>query len=313
MSGDTADAGDATDASDRTDAGDAETRTTGRMRRALTEIRREGWKVAAIYGVVDAALVTLLVNLVVTFARPSALPARVPLPAAVVDALRTYAGATLAEPTVSSAAVVGAAAGLLAFAVEVAVRTRRPLIEQFEAANPEVRESLRTARDALRDGRESRIALRLYEDVLAGVKGSSSIGLVDLRRVTATVLIALVVSVATIHLAVVDISVLGGNGAGTQNPSGGTNADYGGLQDGSSILGEPEDVQPGEQRLETNIDTSGSGQGEGTASAESYADSGYAGGESVQSQRAGFAQQERLEDADLIRDYNLKIREQEDE
>ena len=42
---------------------DPSTDDARRMRRAIVEIRREGWKVAVIYGVVDAALVTLIANL----------------------------------------------------------------------------------------------------------------------------------------------------------------------------------------------------------------------------------------------------------
>ena len=92
---------------------------------------------------------------------------------------------------------------------------------------------------------------------------------------------------------------------------GGTTAEYAGLQDGSSILGEPEDVPEGSEDLDATIDTSGSGSGDGTdaASATAYEDSGFGGSETVESQRAGFTERERLEDAELIREYNLRIRE----
>ncbi|MFB6255176.1 MAG: hypothetical protein ABEH58_00340, partial [Haloplanus sp.] len=80
-----------------------------RIRRALTQIRREGWKVAAIYAVIDSALATLAVNLAATvLGGVPRLPDRLPLP----RALRETAGMTLAEPTVSSAAAVGVAIGL---------------------------------------------------------------------------------------------------------------------------------------------------------------------------------------------------------
>jgi hypothetical protein len=284
-----------------------------RIRRAITQIRREGWKVAVIYAVIDAALATLVVNLVATFlgSIPS-LPARLPIPRAILRALRGTAGVTLSEPTVSSAAVVGAAVGCLVFAVEVALRVRRPLVEQFEAANPTLGESLRTARDAVRRDRSSRMARRLYEGVLADLKRASSIGLLDVRRVAVTVLLIAAVSIATIHLAVVDISLAGlGDGPDANTPGGGTTSEYAGLQDGSSILGEPEDVPEGSEDLDATIDTSGSGSGDGTdaESATAYEDSGFGGSETVESQRAGFTERERLEDAELIREYNLRIRE----
>jgi len=303
------------DAEGETDADADQPTEARRIRRALTEIRREGWKVAVIYAVVDATLATLVVNLVATFlGGVPRLPTRLPIPPAVLRALRETAGVTLAEPTVSSAAVVGAAVGLLVFAVEVAWRIRRPLVEQFEAANPALRESLRTARDAVRTDRHSRMARRLYESVLDDLKRSSSIGLLDLRRIAVTLVLVVAVSFATIHLAVADITLAGlGDRPDTGVQTGGTQSDYTGLQDGSSILGEPEDVPEGSENLDATVDTSGSGSGQGSdaASAAAYEDSGFSSGDAVESQRAGFTERERLEDAELIREYNLRIRQQE--
>ncbi|WP_251331048.1 DUF7502 family protein [Haloplanus pelagicus] len=287
--------------------------TERKLRRALKQIRREGLKVAVVYAVVDAALATLLANLVATTVAVPGLPDRVPIPAALLDALRE-AGVTLAEPTVSSGAVVGAAVGLVVLVVEVAWRIRRPLVEQFAAANPSLAESLRTARDAVEHDRQSRIVLRLYEDVLAGLGDASSIGLVSIRRVAVTVLLVSLISVATIHLAVVDLSLTGLGNSPTAEPANGNQEDYTGLQDGSSILGEPEDVPPGSEELEAGIDTSGSGSGNGTdtGDATSYENSGLGSSTAVESQRAGFDERDRLEDAELIREYNLRIRQQTD-
>ncbi|WP_251343135.1 DUF7502 family protein [Haloplanus halophilus] len=288
--------------------------TERKLRRALTQIRREGLKVAVIYAVADAALATLLVNLVASFAGVPYLPARLPIPEAVLSALRS-AGVTLAEPTVSSGAVVGAGLGLLVFATEVTWRSRRPLVEQFAAANPSLSESLRTARDAVDRGRESRIVLRLYEQVLDELQEASSVGLISVRRVAVTVVVISLLSVATIQLAVVDITLAGlGGPAEPEGPGGGTQQDYTGLQDGSSILGEPEDVPAGSEELDASIDTTGSGSGEGSDvdSAAAYADSGFDSSSPVESQRAGFSEGENLEDAELIREYNLRIRQETD-
>jgi len=283
-----------------------------KIRRALTQIRREGWKVAVIYAVVDAALATLVVNLVATvLGGVPSLPARLPIPQAVLRALGT-AGVTLTEPTVSSAAVVGAAVGLLVLVAEVAWRVRRPLVEQFEAANPALQESLRTARDAVQSGQHTRMARRLYEGVLADLRRASSVGLFDVRRIAVTVLLITAVSIATIQLAVVDISLVGTGESGPNGPGGGTPSEYTGLQDGSSILGDPEDVPEGQENLDATIDTSGSGSGDGTdaESTAGYEDSGFGGPDAVESQRAGFTEREQLEDAELIREYNLRIREE---
>lgn len=300
---------------DGDEPGDERAGETRRMRRAIEEIRREGWKVAVIYATVDAALATLLSNLVLSVVRPSFLPARIPIPGTIADALRGGLGLTLADPAVAGGAVAGAAIGVVVFAVEVSWRVRRPLVEQFEAANPGLRESLRTARDAVEDDRRSRIAVRLYEDVLAELRGASSIGLLDLRRLTATVFVIALVSLATIQLAVADLSILGldGDGDGPPPPDS-DSSEYGGLQDASSIMGDPEDVPSGEENMDAVIDTSGSGSGEDGDgdSAASYDNSGYGGPESYESQRAGFSEGEQLEDAELIREYNLRIREGDD-
>ncbi|MFB6255175.1 MAG: hypothetical protein ABEH58_00335, partial [Haloplanus sp.] len=197
--------------------------------------------------------------------------------------------------------------------VDIGARVRRPLVEQFEAANPALRESLRTARDAVRADRRSRMVRRLYESVLDDLERSSSVDLLYLRRVAVTVFLITAVSVATIQVAVVDVSLAGLGDPESGAQTGGTDADYAGLRDGSAILGEPENVPEGSEELNTTIDTSGSGSGDGTdtRSAASYEDSGFAG-QTVESQRAGFTERERLEDAELIREYNLRIREETD-
>ncbi|MFA9518060.1 hypothetical protein ACERIT_12715 [Halopenitus sp. H-Gu1] len=285
-----------------------------KIRRALVEIRREGWKVAAIYAVIDASLATLLVNLAATVTGVPGLPARLPIPEAVLNALQAV-GLPLADPTVTTGAVLGVAVGGVVLVVEVAWRSHRPLVEQFESANPDLNEALRTARDVVDHGGRSRMARRLYEDVLDDLKDASSVGLLDLRRVTVTILVVAVVSVATIQLAVVDVSLTGMDGSQNGDTQGGIESEYGGLQNGSSILGEPEDVPAGEQELDATIDTSGSGSEAGTDadSAAAYDNSGFDDSTTIETQRAGFDERERLEDAELIREYNLRIREESEE
>jgi hypothetical protein len=290
----------------------SEATTTDRMQRAIQQIRREGYKIAAVYAVVDAAVAVLLTNLLLQILDVPSVPERVPLPGIVTAALDAV-GVTLADPTVTGASVVGLAAGFLVFVGEAALRTRRPLVEQFEAANPEVREALRTARDAVEDGVQNRIARSLYEDVLARLQHASSAGLLDFRRVAVTLLVVVALSLVNIQVAVVDISVGGiGDGPAGEGSGDDRTSEYTGLKDGNSILGDPTDVSAGDDELEAGITTGGSGSGNASDVPRAYDSSGFATGGSVESQQAGFSESERLEDAELIREYNLKIREEEE-
>ena len=299
------------------------------MLAALREIRREGWKIAAVYALVDAALLTLAVNLALRVSPPPGLPASLPLPAVVAGTLSGGAGP---PPTVETSAVGGALVGILTLAIEFGLRIRRPLVEQFEAANPDVREALRTARDVAEtrsvssprrnskssrdlaeDGRETIMAVALYEDVLERLRRTSSAGLLDLRRVAATVLLVTLVSLATVHVAVVDLEITGlgsGPSAGAGDVESTPASEYEGLNDGSGILGDAENVSAGDEELEAELPGRGGGDGNGAADASAAYDSGgFSGEASVEGQgAAAFGDDERVEDAELIREYNLKIR-----
>lgn len=280
-----------------------------RMRRALKQVRREGYKVAVIYAVVDAALTVLLVNLLVQVTKPEQLPLTLPWPAALSEAITGYTGAPPAP--LQTSVVLGIAAGVVVLVVEFVLRTRRPFVEQFEGANPNIQEALRTARDTLEAGRDSRMALALYEDVLARLRRTSSIGLVNLKRVFVTVLIVSAISLASIQVAVVDLDVRDFNGSDDptdDNP----NSEYEGLQDASGVLGDPENVSAGEETLNTTLSTEGGGDDGSEGDPAAYDTTGFAGSGEVEGQEAGFAESEQLEDAELIREYNLKIRETDD-
>ncbi|WP_423751412.1 DUF7502 family protein [Salinirarus marinus] len=281
-----------------------------RMRRAIRQIRREGYKIAVVYAVVDAAVATLLSNLLLQILDVPVVPERLPLPDVVVTALERV-GVALSDPTVAAASVVGVVVGLLVFAAEAVIRARRPLVEQFEAANPDVREALRTARDAVEDGLKNRIARSLYEDVLDELRHASSVGLLDVRRVAVTLALVIALSFVNIQVAVVDVSIGGFDGSATPQPNGDRESTYTGLQNGSSILGDPTNVSAGDDELEAGIETSGDGTGNASDVPRAYDTSGFAAGGTVESQQAGFSETERLEDAELIREYNLRIRENE--
>lgn len=262
----------------------------GEVANALREIRREGYKIAFIYGIVDAALVTLCVNMVFQLLTPAWVEGSIATP--VVDV------------AVPRAMLVAVGLGLLVLVVETVFRARRPIVEQFEAANPDIREMLRTARDAVAADRNSRMAGVLYGDVLERLRETSSIGLVDLRRLSGTLLVVVLLSVASIQVAVVNIDFGGPDASGGP---GDRDSSYDGLRDGDAVLGDAEDVSAGDNDLDAEISGSGEGNAPPGGAPSSYDSGGIPSGD-VESQQAGFSSGERLEDSELIRDYNLELR-----
>lgn len=256
-----------------------------RVERAVRRVRREGQKAAAIHAVVDAAAVTLVVNLGLT-----------------------VLGGPLPGPEYARQAVA-VGVGLLVGVVEFGRRIRVPLVERFEDVNPEVREALRTARDAARAGSETRVAGRLYEDVLDGLRRASSADLVSTRRIAGTVLLVVVLSVATVQASVVGLDL--------RNPSedldGGDedrpDRDYGGLEDGEEILGEETDIDEGSDELDAVVGGSAGGEGDDESRDRSYDSGGFSGSGSYDAQESGFAPADEVENADIIREYNVRIRE----
>lgn len=269
------------------------------MAAALRVIRREGWKAAVVEAAVEAAAAFLLANLLVTVAGFG--PARIVLPT--IGPVVAVGGATL-----PGSAVVAVAVGLAVFAAGLWLRVRRPLVEQFEAANPAVAEALRTARDAVEDGADSRMATRLYADVLDRLRGTSSLGLVRLRRVTGTLVVALALSAATTQVAVYDLRPAGGDAPESRVPADDGDPEFTGLRDGDAVLGDPEDVSAGDENLTARVESTGGDQELDDLGQFPSTGAGGGGG-AVDSQQAGFDQPERIEDAELIREYNLRIRE----
>jgi hypothetical protein len=287
------------------------------IQRAVREVRHEGRKAAFVYAAADATLALLATNLLSTVLAVSVFGSvTVPFPVG--------AGGTL---TLTGPFLTGLVVGMAVFAGEWWLRTRRPLVEQFERANPGVREALRTARDAAADGVDTRMARQLYGDVLDGLSRSSSLELLDTRRLGATAVLVVLLSLASVQVAAtgvdVDIDVDFGDVStgGQATPEGeprapppdttGGGASYGGLQGGAGVLGDPEDVTSGSVDLTADLATGG---GDGEGQGRTYDRSGLSGdGTAVEAERAGFDAPPEFEDAALIRDYNLEIREAEDE
>jgi hypothetical protein len=281
-----------------------------RMGAAIREIRREAWKAAVTAAVVEAAAAFLGANLVLAALAPAWLPDRLVVPASVTAAVGSALGRDLGTVAVPGSATAAAAVGALAFAVAVWLRVRKPLVEQFEAVNPAVAEKLRTARDAVEAEVDSRMARRLYGEVLADLRESSAVGLLNVGRLVAAAVVVAVLSLATVQVAVVDLTLFdrgepAADGGATEEPT-----NYTGLLDGDRVLGDREEVSVGDDNQTAEIESAGGGRD--AAENRTFPDrgAGGAGGSAggVDSQQAGFAAPERVEDADLVREYNQRIR-----
>jgi len=273
------------------------------IRSAIVEIRGEGRKVGAIHAMADAALVAVLTLLAVALL---GVDPQVSLPVAVRERFAATTGRSLGG-SVGAGRIAAGILGLLTLGIQWRRFTRRPLVEQFEAANPAVTDRLRTARDAIADDADSVMARRLYAEVLTRLHRTSSWRLVRTRRIGVQVVLVLVVGVASVGAVTAGIGLDLGTGA---DRSSSQPAPYEGLQDPDRILGDPEDVSAGNESLEARIDTSGEGTtGGGNASVPA----GGAGGPDAtgryDAQQAAYASSEAVENAALIREYNLRIRE----
>jgi hypothetical protein len=273
------------------------------MAAAVDEVRREVKKAALVPSVVDAAVVILLANVVL---RVLVLPFSDTVPLGALPGVGP-------DVTVHVAVPVSLGLGIVVGVAEYTLRMWHTPVDQFERANPSVAESLRTARDSVSADRSTAMSNALYDDVLTKLKSTSSVELLPTRRVFVTLVIALLLSVASIQVAVDDIKVdvLNGQGDGsnTLDPSD-RSAE---LQNGSAILGDAENVTAGTQELNATL-SSVARNGDGPqSSAAAYDSSGFSDSAGVQSQRAGYLDDDTLEEAELIRNYTLKIREQEDE
>ncbi len=275
-----------------------------RMERGIRAVRREGQKATLIESTVEAVAVLLLVNLFIAVVPIAQLPETVPVPGAPTPALATL----------NTGAVVAAIAGVSVFAVALRLRLRRPTVERFGEVNPELAEALRTARDAVEADAEGPMAARLYDDTVERLGEASSLGLLDLRRLGVVLLVVAVAAPASIGATAAGFEVALSGGDETVAPGQTVTDEYEGLQDPDSVLGDSDDVVAGDEAVNATVGSEGGGGNDSRSAAESY-DSGFAGAgdAETESQQAGFAEEERLEDAKLIREYNLRIRQEEDD
>ncbi|WP_396612917.1 hypothetical protein ACH9L7_06525 [Haloferax sp. S1W] len=279
---------------------------SAQMSAAVRAVRREAKKAALVPSVADGAVAALLVNIVLRTLPVSSLPRELSL--ARLPGVDTAVAIHVAVP-------IAILIGILVAGAEYTLRMRQPPVEQFEAVNPEVAEALRTARDTLGSGGESQMVVALYEDVLSRLRSTSSVELLPTRRVAVAVVLAIALSAASIHLAVADLRITGLGGPSGQLADTDRDGTYrdSELENGSSILGDPENVSTGADELNATLGGTGSGSDSPSSVAAAYDSTGYSSDVAVESQRAGYLADDTLEDEALIRDYTLKIRDQDDE
>jgi hypothetical protein len=302
------DAADADGGADGSVAGDD---SRERMADAVAEIRREGWKAAVVASVVEAAAAFLAVNVALAAFGPAWLPDRLPLPGGLTEAAGDAVGRDLGAVAVPGTATVAVAVGALALAAGVWLRVREPLVEQFEAVNPAVAEKLRTARDAVEADADSRMARRLYAEVLADLRESSAVALVNVGRLAAVAVVVVALSLATVQVAVVDLALLDRPTATADEGPDERSQNYTGLLDGEQVLGDREEVSAGDQNQTAEVESTGGGRDvdeDRTFPDRQRSGGSGGGGAGVDSQQAEFASPEQVEDAELVREYNRRIR-----
>lgn len=283
------------------------------IRKAIKEVKREALKAAIIHGTIESSLILVLLIIGLSFSNPSWIPGW-------SFDVGGYIGFISNDIVLDGKKIIAIGVSLLFFIFDVAIVYKRRTIETFETINPEVREALRTARDISRDGEDHVMARNLYEDVLERLKSTSSEGFISLKRIGFLIGIIAIIGILIGSAAFLSTQFSiggglfpggggGGDGDGRSQTSG-TSEDiqYQGLQNPDSVLGESENVGSGSDELDLGLTDSGGGTGEG--------DSGYGSGElsgdtntNVEAQRSGYSSEEQIEDSELVKEYNLRIRE----
>lgn len=286
---------------------------------ALAEIRSEARKAALMQAFLDALLVLIVCRLLlqlIAFDLGSETIISAPIPGGFTDALSGI-GVILPNPITISAGgfIVTLTAGSW-FAADFVIRNQRLDVEQFEAGNPAVSEALRTARDSAERDADSPIANELYRTVIERLQDTSSQVFVQRRQLLGVVIGIAVCSAAIVAIAGAGISLLGSvavSGAPVEGGGGGSGAGGGG-GGGSSSTGGEEDLLGSEGKVERGSQDQTvqlGGKGEGSASGGGD----YSGGSfdvdpaSVDASASEFTEEDRPENANLVRAYNRQIRE----
>lgn len=285
---------------------------------AVSEIDREAKKAAFLQAALDAMLVFVLVRLALRLTPvggASGALVSVPLPGGLAGALGGV-GVVLPDPvTVSAAGAAAVLTGVSWLVADALLRYDRLGVERFEADNPVVEEALRTARDTAEGDADNPVATELYRDVLGRLEDTSSRAFLRRRQLVAVVAGIALVSAATVGVAGLGLSPIGTGGdadvgavggAGGGGGGGGAGGESSGSGGESDLLGEEGEVERGtdDRSLQLRGEGEGGAGGGGDYSGGSFdADPG-----SVETSRAEFSEEERPEEAELVRAYTERIR-----
>lgn len=275
---------------------------------AEKEIRREGAKAAFLHGVVEAILLFVVVYFVLFAVQPDIVPELMPIQPAGV--------------AVPGAVVVSAVLALVFLVADVYLVYRRRTLEYFEEVNPQVKEALRTARDAAKRGEHTEMSEALYEDVLEELKTTSSDGFVSIPRMAGSVLLVFAIAFLLLSASLTsfggggglfsDQTTAQGGGGGEGESEGGGGGGEGETQEeqqsSGDVLGESGEVTRGTDERNVELDRSGSG-GDGEGGTGSVGEGRDLGDRvRVEGQRTEFSPEEEIEDAELVKEYNLRVR-----
>jgi hypothetical protein len=290
------------------------------MLEALAEIRREARKAALVQAAIDAMLVFVVCRLLIQlFAIEigSGVIVSVPLPGGLTNAFSGI-GVVLPNPvTISGAGFVVILTAGSWFVADTVIRYERLDVERFEAGNPTIDEALRTARDSVGREVDTPVAAELYRDVLEHLEATSSKVFIQRRQLVGIVVAIAVCSTATVAVAGVGLSPIGptensettaeivdgGGGSGEVAAGAGGSSGTGSSND---LLGDEGEVERGTEDRALQF------RGEGEGSAGSGGD--YSGGSfdvdtaDVDTSSAEFTNENRPEEADLVRAYNERVR-----
>ena len=283
---------------------------------AVSEISREAKKAAFLQAALDAMLVFVVLRLALQLTPVgdgSGALVSVPIPGGLAGAL-SGVGIILPDPvTVTGAGAATVLTAVSWFVADAFLRYGRLGVERFEADNPVVEEALRTARDTAEGDVDNPVAVELYREVLGRLEDTSSRAFVQRRQLVAVVVGLALVSAATVGVAGLGLSPIGTGGdadVGTVGGAGGGGGGAGGESSGSGggedLLGEEGEVERGTDDRSLQLRGEGEGQagGGGDYSGGSFdADPGR-----VEASRAEFSEEERPEDAELVRAYTERIR-----
>lgn len=223
----------------------------------MTEIRREGLKAAVLHSVVESAAAFFV--------------ALAALSVAGFDT--SVAGYSLLYPLSAAAAI----AYLVAATVHL---YHRRTVERFEDVNPELREKLRTARDAAEDGDSAAAADALYREVLEDLQDASSRGFVDAARLSGALVVVLALGAGLMAGGVSDLRAtgdlardslgIGGAPAGDAGFVDPSDDSYTGVQSGDHLVGEPGNLSEADEELLIRLRGGGSPSAGGDDGGESY-------------------------------------------